>query len=171
MLDPYASCPCGSGKKFKWCCQSIYPGIQRALEQGASGQHEAAFRSLDQLTKEHPGNPEVWGQQARLLYGTGKKEEAEQALEKAFALNPNYPFGLLLRAMMRHEEGELQGAALLARRAAEAYDPEARDALARVHELIFDCEWRLARPVAARAALERVLQFQPGAQELRETFD
>ena len=171
MLDPYASCQCGSGKKFKWCCQPIYPGIQHALEQDASGQHESALRLIEQLTKEHPGNPEVWGQQARLLYGNDKREEAEQALEQAFALNPRYPFGLLLRATMRHEEGELQGAALLARQAAEAYDAQARDPLGQVYYLLFDCEWRLNRPVAARAALEQVVHLQPAAEELRQNFD
>jgi tetratricopeptide (TPR) repeat protein len=171
MLDPYASCPCGSGKKFKWCCQAIYPGIQHALEQDAGGQHDAALRVMDQLTKEHPGNPEVWGQQARLLYANGKPEQAEQALEKAFAINPDYPFGLLVRATMRHQEGELQGAMLLARRAADAFDPEARDALGQVYYLLFDGELRLGRPVAARAALEQVAHLQPGAQEVRETLD
>ena len=31
-LDPYASCPCGSGKKFKWCCQPIHVQIDRAFQ-------------------------------------------------------------------------------------------------------------------------------------------
>ena len=45
-LDPYASCPCGSGKKFKWCCQPIYAGIARAWEQEDNGQHETALRTI-----------------------------------------------------------------------------------------------------------------------------
>ncbi len=171
MLDPYASCPCGSGKKFKWCCQAIYPGVQRALELQSGGQHEQALEAIDQVVREHEGNPEVWGQKARLLYVNAKQPEAEQALERAFALNANYPFGLLLQATMRHEEGELRGAALLARRAAEAYDPQARDHLAQVYFLLFDCEWRVGRPVAARAALEQVLHLQPASEEARQTFD
>src|SRR6478672_7237642 len=91
MTDPYASCPCGSGKKFKWCCQAIYPGIQQALEQDASGQHEVALSIIDKVTQDNPGNPEAWGQKARLLYANDKTEQAEAALEKAFELNPNYP--------------------------------------------------------------------------------
>src|SRR5437899_3233919 len=136
MLDPYASCPCGSGKKFKWCCQPIYPGIQHALEQDASGQHDVALRVIDQMTRDHPGNPEAWGQKARLLYTNGKPAEAEAALEKAFELNPNYPFGLRLRASMRFDEGEVVGALLLARRSVEAYDPQARDILAQLQYMI-----------------------------------
>ena len=40
--DPYSSCPCGSGKKFKWCCQPIHEQIAKVYELDESGQHEAA---------------------------------------------------------------------------------------------------------------------------------
>ena len=171
MTDPYAPCPCGSGKKFKWCCQPIYAGINRAFEQDAQGQHEAALRIMDEVTAEHGGNPEAWGQKAKLLYGHGKVEEAEEALEKAFAINRNYPYGLLLKAAFRFQEGEVPGALLLARRAADAYDPEARDYLAEAYSLIYECEMKLNRPVAARAALKIVLHLQPAAEEVRKAFD
>ena len=171
MTDPYAPCPCGSGKKFKWCCQPIYAHINRAFDQDAQGQHEAALRIMDEVTAEHGGNPEAWGQKAKLLYGHGKVEQAEEALEKAFAINRNYPYGLLLKAAFRFQEGELPGALLLARRAAEAYDPEARDYLAEAYSLIYECEMKLNRPVAARAALKIVLHLQPAAEEVRDAFD
>ena len=47
MVDPYASCPCGSGKKFRFCCQAIYPAIERAFSQFRGGQQEAALRTID----------------------------------------------------------------------------------------------------------------------------
>jgi tetratricopeptide (TPR) repeat protein len=169
--DPYASCPCGSGKKFKWCCQPIYPGIQHALQQAQDGQLESALRLMEQVTQEHAGNPEAWGQHARLLLHAGKPEQAEEALEKASAINPNYPFGLLLRASLRQNEGEFRGALLLARKAAEAYAPETREALSQVYSIIFDCEMRCARPVAARAALEQLVHLKPGDENLRNSLD
>jgi tetratricopeptide (TPR) repeat protein len=169
--DPYGPCSCGSGKKFKWCCQPIFAGINRAWDQESAGQHEAALRTIDEVVREHDGNPEAWGQKARLLYAQGKAEEADAVLQKAFDLNPNYPAGLLLRAHLRFQEGEIPGALLLARRAAEAYDPEARSFLAEVYLLIFDGEMRLNRPVAARAALRLVLRFAPAEEEIRKTFD
>ncbi len=169
--DPYEPCTCGSGKKFKWCCQPIFVGINRAWEQEAAGQHEAALRVLDQVVQEHEGNPEAWGQKARLLFSQGKVEEAENALQKAFDLNPNYPAGLLLCATFRFQEGEVPGALLLARRAAEAYDPEARSYLAEVYYLIFECEMRQNRPVAARAALRLVAHLAPAEEDLRKSFE
>jgi tetratricopeptide (TPR) repeat protein len=171
MPDPYASCPCGSGKKFKWCCQPIYAGIHRAFDQEASGQHDAALRTIDEVVRQHGGNPEVWGQKARLLYSNGKVEEAENALQKAFDLNPKYPYGLFLRALFRYQEGELPGALLLARRAADAYDPEAHEYLAQVYGILFECELKQNRPVAARAALRLVLRYQPADEGARDTFN
>src|SRR6059058_4328372 len=96
-IDPYGPCPCGSGKKFKWCCQPIYVQINKAFQQDADGQHETALRLMDQVTSEHPGNPEAWGRQAQLLYENNRVDDAEKALDRAFALNPNYPFGYYLR--------------------------------------------------------------------------
>jgi tetratricopeptide (TPR) repeat protein len=169
-LDPYAACSCGSGKKFRWCCEPLYKDIHRAREQEANGQHDAAGRILDELTAAHPQNPQAWGERAEFLYRHGKVEEAEADLEKAFALSPNYPFGLLLRAVFRFQEGEIPGALLLARRAAEAYDPQAHDYLAQLYAIIFQCEMALNRPVAARAALRRVLHLQPADEQARERF-
>jgi tetratricopeptide (TPR) repeat protein len=169
--DPYEPCTCGSGKKFKWCCQPIFVHINRAWEQEASGQHETALRLMDEVVREHEGNPEAWGQKARLLFSQGKIEEADAALQKAFDLNPNYPAGLLLRASFRFQEGETPGALLLARRAVEAYHPDARQQLAEVYILIFECEYRLNRPVAARAALRLAMRFVPGEEEIGKSFD
>src|SRR5947208_5289299 len=169
--DPYSSCPCGSGKKFKWCCQPIHAEIERAFEQYNSGQHEAAVRTMAEVVREHSGNPEAWGRQAQLLAIAGKVEEAEQALQKAFELNPNYPFGFMLRGTFRQQEGELIGALMLFRKAAEAYAPDAHDPLSYIHELIADLELRMNRPVAARASLKRALHFQPSNAELRQAFD
>src|SRR5688572_22561667 len=102
MLDSYSPCPCGSGKKFKWCCQPIYQEIQEAIRQVNNGQVDTALRKLEDLTKQHPDNPEVWGKRAEILAELDKQEEAEQSLDRALELNPNYPFGLFLRGYFRH---------------------------------------------------------------------
>ena len=37
--DPYSPCPCGSGKKFKWCCQPIDEQIAKVYAMDEAGQH------------------------------------------------------------------------------------------------------------------------------------
>ena len=100
----------------------------------------------------------------------GLVEEAEQSLEKAFAINANYPFGHMLQGMFRQQEGEMIGALILFRKAADAYAPDAAEPLAYIHELIADIELRLNRPVAARAALKRSMNLSPGNADLRQAF-
>jgi tetratricopeptide (TPR) repeat protein len=160
-IDLYAPCPCGSGKKFKWCCQPIHVLIDKAFRLDSEGQHDAALKSMEEVCAQHGDNPEVWGRKALLLYQMGKAEEAEDALEKAFALNPKYPFGFYLRGRFRHVEGEIRGALLLFRKAVESYDPIATGILAQLQSLIADCEWRLNRPLAARAALRMMVRLDP----------
>jgi tetratricopeptide (TPR) repeat protein len=172
-LDLYSPCPCGSGKKFKWCCQPISVEIGKAFRLDSDGQHEAALRIMDELTTVHAANPEAWGRKAQMLFQNGRLDEAENALQKALEINPQYPFGYLLRGMFRQQEGELAGALLLFRKAAELYEPEAKDILAEVYSLIADTELRLNRPVAARAALEISLRLRPNeemSQGMEEIF-
>jgi tetratricopeptide (TPR) repeat protein len=170
-LEAYSPCPCGSGKKFKWCCQPVHVQIDKAFRQEAEGQHEAALRLMDEVLAAFPDNPEVWGRKAQLLYNNNRAEEAEAALQKAFDINPNYAFGHLLQGMFRQEEGEIPGALILFRKAADLYDPEARDILAQVYSLIAECELQLKRPVAARAAVKMALHCQPANEELRRLLD
>jgi tetratricopeptide (TPR) repeat protein len=166
--DPYSSCPCGSGKKFKWCCQPIHEQIAKVYALDESGQHEAALRLMDQVVAEHSANPEALGRKALLLFQNEKPEEAETTLDKAFELFPTYPFGYFLKARFRLYEGEIGGALMLFRKAAELYDPNAGDILAQLYIEIFECEMKLNRPIAARAAAELAARFAPNNDSIRK---
>ncbi|MBM4072464.1 MAG: tetratricopeptide repeat protein [Planctomycetes bacterium] len=170
-LDPYASCPCGSGKKFKWCCQPIHADISKAFSQDAEGQHEAALKAMDAIAAAHPGNPEVWGRRAQLLFQLDKADEAEKSLDKAFELNPNYPFGYLLQGNFRKYEGEIAGALVLFRKAVNLYDPEAKSVLGQLQAMIADCELKLNRPVAARAAIQLAIRLVPTIEDYRQALE
>src|SRR3954466_13086217 len=52
--DPYQSCPCGSGKKLKWCSPRVIEDAERALSLVSRGQGEAGIQQLDRLVKAHP---------------------------------------------------------------------------------------------------------------------
>ncbi len=170
-VNPYDNCPCGSGKKFKWCCAPYFDGVERAFDQQQQGQHEAAVKTFEKLAADHPDKPQVWGFFANLLLGEDQPDRAEEMLARAFALDPHFPMGYLLRGIMRQQEGEVIGALLLFRKAADAYPPEATDQLAQVHEMMSRNEVVLNRPVAARAALERAVHFANGDHELRQQFE
>jgi predicted Zn-dependent protease len=170
-IDLYAPCPCGSGKKFKWCCQPIHVPIDKAFQQFADGQYDAALRLMDEVIAQNPTNPEPYGRKAELLYELERADDAEAALQKAFELSPGYPFGHYLRGQFRRYEGEFAGALLLFRKAAELYDPEAHEMLGVIYASIAECEMRLNRPVAARAASEIALRHKPDLQVCRDNLD
>jgi tetratricopeptide (TPR) repeat protein len=170
-LDAYAPCPCGSGKKFKWCCQPIHIQIDKAFRQDEEGQHDAAVRIMDEVVAQNPANPEAWGRKAHLLYLNNRVDEAETTLQKALEINPQYPFGHFLQGIFRQQEGEIAGALMLFRKAIAYYDPDARENLAQLYALIGENEFKLNRPVAARAALKMALHYQPANEGLRKNFD
>lgn len=169
-LDLYSPCPCGSGKKLKWCCHAIYGQMEKIFRMDEEGQHEAALKLMDEVVAEHPTNPEVWGRKGQLLFLNDKVDAAEEALSEALRLNPNYGFAYLMRGVFRQHEGELAGALLLFRKAAELYDPEAKDILADLQARIGGCELKLNHPVAARFAFQISLRLVAVA-ELQEEFD
>ena len=169
-LDLYSPCPCGSGKKLKWCCHAIFEQMEKIFRQDEDGQHDSALKLMDQLVAEHPTNPEVWGRKGQLLFLNENVDAAEEALNEALRLNPNYPFAYLMRGCFRQHEGELAGALLLFRKAAELYDPEAKEILADVYARIAGCELKLHNPVAAHFAFRTSLRFKADAQ-LQEDFD
>src|SRR5581483_8816205 len=111
----------------------IHAEIDRAFQQDSQGQHDVAVRLMDEVIKNHPTNPEAFGRKAQLLYQNGKVEDAEAALQHAFDISPKYAFGYLLKGMFRYQEGEVPGALLLFRKAADYYDPEAHDLIAQVY--------------------------------------
>jgi tetratricopeptide (TPR) repeat protein len=166
-LNPYSPCPCGSGKQFKWCCQPIHRQIAQVFELDEEGQHEAALRLMDDVIRQHPGNPEAHGRRALLLFQNDRVEEAEKALDEAFRINADYAFGYFLKARFRLYEGEIAGALMLLRKAAELYSPEAHDILSEVYVEIFDCEMKLNHPLAAHAAAELALKHNPANENLR----
>src|SRR5208283_6202562 len=56
-VDPYSHCPCGSDKKFKWCCQKVEAYAERGHRLEANGQHDAALAAYDEGLAKVPHNP------------------------------------------------------------------------------------------------------------------
>ena len=67
-LDPYAPCPCGSGKRFKWCCQPIHVQIDKAFQLDADGQHDAALKAI-YLAMCHDVGPQAYVRQQKAIMG------------------------------------------------------------------------------------------------------
>jgi len=92
--DPYAVCPCGSGKKLKFCCGEILPDLQRAFRI-RDNQPEAAIRIFSDLLKKYPDKDILVRELTSTLYENGQIEDARKVAVTFLKNHPDHP-GVLL---------------------------------------------------------------------------
>src|SRR3954451_19658546 len=80
-VDPYSPCPCGSGQKFKWCCQKVEAFADRAERLFEGGQVEAAFQALDEGLRKVPDNPWLMLRKALIHFRRREPARARPLLE------------------------------------------------------------------------------------------
>ncbi|HMB05409.1 MAG TPA: tetratricopeptide repeat protein [Isosphaeraceae bacterium] len=113
-VDPYSPCPCGSGQKFKWCCQKMEAVAGRAHRLYENGQIDAAIEALDAGLRKDPGNAWLLTRKAIYLLGQDKVEPAKAALRLVLDKQPRHVGALLLMTRLTLEtEGPAAGAAQL----------------------------------------------------------
>src|SRR5258708_33452483 len=129
-VDPYAPCPCGSGEKFKWCCQKVEAYAERAQRLHENGQIEAALDALDEGLQKQPDNTWLLVRKAIILCGDSKLEPAKAILQRVVARSPGHigAHSLLVRVMLE-TEGPQAGAEQL-QQALSGSPPENRAGLA-----------------------------------------
>ena len=92
--DPYSMCPCGSGKKLKFCCGEILPDLQRAFRI-RDNQPEAAAKIFTDLLKKNPDKDVVARELTSTLYEMGQTAEARKVAADFLKSHPDHP-GILL---------------------------------------------------------------------------
>jgi len=104
-MDSYALCPCGSGKKVKFCCQAILPEMGKIERLQQNNQPRMALQLIDKLLKEHKENAWLNNQRAMALIGDDRYEEARDWLVAFLRKFPDQPLsnGLLALAMTELE--------------------------------------------------------------------
>ncbi len=98
-VDPYALCPCGSGKKVKFCCQAILPEMEKVERLLENNQPRMALQTLEKLTPEHGGNAWVATAQGWALLADHKHADAKAALAQFLRKNPDHPSANALHAL------------------------------------------------------------------------
>ena len=81
-VDPYSSCPCGSGKKFKWCCHKVEAQADRVRRLLESGQLDTALKICDEGLKLDPQNPLLTIRKAMILAHRKETDSAFQVIEE-----------------------------------------------------------------------------------------
>jgi hypothetical protein len=104
-IDVYQPCPCGSGKKLKFCCQAIVADMLKVSELQQSHQYQAALTLLENVEKKIQSR-EVWSRawvkttQAFLLFSLGGVDEPRRLVGDVLEELPEHPLAAAVNAVL-----------------------------------------------------------------------
>lgn len=96
-VNPYSPCPCGSGKKFKFCCLDVVADLQR-IHSLSNNQPEVALNAIQQLAVKHPDRESVLRELIILLLRFNRVQDALNACTNFLKSHPDNPSTLLIYA-------------------------------------------------------------------------
>lgn len=136
LFDPYSPCPCGSDKKFKWCCQKVEAYAERGHRLENNGQHDAAIAAYDEGLAKVPCNPWLLLQKSVLLIELQRLEEAKTCVATVLQSQPDHlGAAVLLCRLVLSTEGPVAAVAELQRAFLHAKD-EARNELFQITSIV-----------------------------------
>lgn len=98
-VDTYAVCPCGSGKKIKFCkCKDSVGELDRILKMVEGGQVVPALDRLSKILVEHPDAAWALAIRGRLLLDLREYDSLSENAERFIRLQPSNPLALTQRA-------------------------------------------------------------------------
>lgn len=168
-MDVYAPCPCGSGKKLKFCCLNIADDMDRISRLMESNQPQQAMQQLDALERKHPGHAWAVTTRAIVLIETGDAAAARDVLRPFVEQHPEHEFATVLYATAALQADGLDAARKPLYRAFQKgvkKFPSMVSGLAGVMAASFRQTGRL---LASREHLSLALRFAPEA-ERQEVF-
>jgi tetratricopeptide (TPR) repeat protein len=96
-VQPYDACPCGSGKKFKWCCQKVVKFGERAEQMLEKGQTAAAMQAIDEGLAIDPTNNWLRLMKVHVLLSQHDHDAAQPLIQNILETQPGHRAVLALR--------------------------------------------------------------------------
>tara|TARA_R110002049_G_scaffold305056_1_gene501002 strand:+ start:46794 stop:48947 length:2154 start_codon:yes stop_codon:yes gene_type:complete len=110
-VDLYAICPCGSGKKIKFCkCKDSVSELDLVLKMVEGGQVVPALDRLSTILQEHPDAAWALAVRGRLLLDLREYDSLSENAERFIRLQPSNPLALTQRAAAKLFAGDLEEA-------------------------------------------------------------
>lgn len=98
-LDVYAPCPCGSGKKVKFCCSNALTEMERVSRLHEKHQPQQALDALNKIGQQFPEAPIVPITRAQLLMEQERFDEAASEMREFVKVHHDIGHGHALLAM------------------------------------------------------------------------
>lgn len=100
-LDVYAPCPCGSGKKVKFCCNNTLIELDRVMRLHESQLPEQALAALDRIVAKTGDKPIIPITRAQLLMELGRFDETAAMMRDFLKSYPDNGHATALLAFAR----------------------------------------------------------------------
>ncbi len=108
-VDTYAICPCGSGKKIKFCkCKDSVSELDRIMKMVEGGQVVPALDRLASILQEHPDAAWALAIRGRLLLDLREYDSLVDNADRFIRLQPSNPLALTQRAAAKLFRGDLE---------------------------------------------------------------
>jgi tetratricopeptide (TPR) repeat protein len=101
-LDVYALCPCGSGKKVKFCCNKVLADLDKVARLHENNQAAKALQKLESLAVEHPDAQIIPITRSQLLMEEHRFDEAATIMRQFLDVNPSHGHATSLLAFARY---------------------------------------------------------------------
>lgn len=87
-IDPYSPCPCGSGKKLKFCCTDLAVDIEKVMGMIEGEQPHAALKHVEQLLQKQPHRASLLDLKASLELGLHEFDAADETINTFLEEHP-----------------------------------------------------------------------------------
>ena len=110
-VDTYAICPCGSGKKIKFCkCKESVGEMDRVMKMVEGGQLVPAMDRLAAILNEHPDAAWALAVRGRLFLNLREYDSLAENADRFIRLQPSNPLALTQRAAAQLFRGDVPAA-------------------------------------------------------------
>ncbi len=109
-VDPYALCPCGSGKKLKFCCSDLVGEIEKIHRMIEGEQPRAALRHVEQTLASYPDRASLLDLKASLELSLEETEAAQKTVQAFVKKHAESPTAHACEALLLTESGDARGA-------------------------------------------------------------
>ena len=87
-IDLYAPCPCGSGKKLKFCCGDLASEIEKVHRMIQGEQPHAALKHVEQLLEKEPQRASLLDLRATIELSLHSFDAARETINAFLAAHP-----------------------------------------------------------------------------------
>jgi tetratricopeptide (TPR) repeat protein len=105
-IDPYSPCPCGSGKKLKFCCSDLAGDIEKVTKLIEGEQPHAALKHVETLLAKQPDRSSLLDIKAMIELSINDLDAAEKTLAHFLKVAPQNPAAHAQWALLAASRGE-----------------------------------------------------------------